>query len=878
MSGETTDGTSVESTRGQGQSGRLGGARADFVASLGRKVDGCRVILKALESDPSGRALRDDLRRKLHALGAGARLLRFEALSNALAESEAILERVASVGKATPADMTALAKLFDDLPSLAWADPASRMQSPSEPPRATPHTALVVGDDDLASALVELPHSGAQFDCERTGDEQLAFELARSILPEVVLLDGDLKSSTELVEALLDDPVTEPIPIVVVVGPSSEQANRFVALGASRVLKKPIASDAIHAACTETVEQRTGKAAARVSLGDVTLDELASRLAAEVEGAILSSVHESMRKERIALGEGTEILGAIWGAIARVREVVTTRSDGQVRYAGAGPEGTLAIAPWLHPDVPAADRTRTRGAAADVRLEGRKVIVADDDPGVTWFISDLLRTNGCVVHEALDGQTALDLAYRISPDLVVSDILMPALDGFALSRAIKRDVAIRDVPIILLSWKEDLLQRVRELGVSAAAYLRKESDARAIVARVREALWSKARVEARLRAGGEARGRLDGLTVRTLLELVCAHRPNSRVSVRDACFLYEMEIREGQPRRVTRTGGDGSFERGERVFAAMLGASAGWFVVMSSEGSLQGELHGSIASQLSRPIASARGAAQALCGARTISVEKVTLDLTMMEGYLRVTPGPARQLIEQLAAGESPREMLLSGEIDPWLLEDVLVDLAVRGVVRSVKGPLGEELLGPAVEAAHAVLQGIPRRSLPPKQPSAPPAKPLRSDQVARDLGRRRFVDEDDALPSSLADAVMRELKEPSSKPPPIVAPGDLRKRGSSMPAPEEGEASEKAVPPPDKSSAKELESTDIIIDSETELDTVYEARAMTPSNPGADTVKARVADDPNDLSLPIPLVNRSVGSNPPKNQSEDDGGSSQKP
>src|SRR5580693_13829 len=184
----------------------------------------------------------------------------------------------------------------------------------------------------------------------------------------------------------------------------------------------------------------------------------------------------------------------------------------------------------------------------DVSLTGRRVIVADDDPGVTWFISDLLRTAGCIVNEALDGATALDLAYRTSPDLVISDILMPGLDGFALTRALKRDVALRDVPVILLSWKEDLLQRVRELGASAAAYMRKESDSRAIVARVRECLRPRARVEARLRTDGEVRGRLDGLTTRSLLELACAIRPDSRVGVRDASFLYEVEIRAGAPK------------------------------------------------------------------------------------------------------------------------------------------------------------------------------------------------------------------------------------------------------------------------------------------------------------------------------------------
>ncbi len=857
----------TEAIRAQTQGGRLGGARADFVASLGRKVSDCRTILKALEGDTGARTLRDDLRRKLHALAAGARLLRFEALANALAEAEAILERVATVGRAAPEDLEALARLFDDLPSLAWADPAARMAAPSEPPRAAPHPALVIGDDDLAEALGEVGDGETQFDCERTGDEQLAFELARSIFPDVILLDGDLPSASELVEALIDDPSTEPIPIVVVVSASKEVESRFVALGASRVIRKPAGPAAIHDACSDIVQQRSGKTQ-RLSLGELTVQELGDRLAEVVRRSIVDSVDESMRGHRVPLGEGSEILGAIWGAIARIREVVIARSDGAVRFSTAGPEGAITLAPWLHPDVPAAERTRTRGAALDVRLEGRKVIVADDDPGVTWFISDLLRTNGCIVHEALDGQTALDLAYRLSPDLVVSDVLMPGLDGFALSRAIKRDVALRDVPIILLSWKEDLLQRVRELGVSAAAYLRKESDARAIVARVREALWPKARVEERLKSGGagEVRGRLDGLTVRSLLELVCLHRPNARVCVRDACFLYELEVREGMPRRVTRTGGDGSFERGERVLAAMLGASAGWFVVSPSEGTIQqGELHGPLAAQLARPIASARGAAQALCGAKTISVERVTLDLTMMDDYLRVTPAPARSLIERLAAGESPRSMLLAGEIDPWLIEDVLVDLAVRGVVRAVRGVLGDEMLGPQVEAAHAVLQGLPRRSLGPKAPSLPPVpKSLRSDQVARELERRKFIDDDDALPSSLADAVMRELRERSSSPPPIVEPNQLRRRGSSLPAP--GPAPRVPIG---------LDSSDVVVGGSTELDTVYEARLVTPSSPHAQSIEA-VPPEPS-ASLPLPLVHRS-DSVAPRVAGEGDHGSSKEP
>ena len=73
--------------------GRLGGARADFVASLGRKLSDARDLLTALQDDPSSKPARDELRRRLHALGSGARLLRFEAMARALQDVLAVLDR-----------------------------------------------------------------------------------------------------------------------------------------------------------------------------------------------------------------------------------------------------------------------------------------------------------------------------------------------------------------------------------------------------------------------------------------------------------------------------------------------------------------------------------------------------------------------------------------------------------------------------------------------------------------------------------------------------------------------------------------------------------------------------------------------------------------
>ncbi|HEY2510905.1 MAG TPA: response regulator [Polyangiaceae bacterium] len=786
---------------------RFGGARADFVASLGRKVNDARSLLTTLEAElgtPSERGPRDELRRRLYALSATARMLHFDAMVQALAEADAALERIAQGTRASDDDLSLVAGVLDDLPALAWGEgPRGEAKKPSDPPPAEEmplgKTALLVGSEMLAEALTddEIVPGAPPYECERTEDAQAAIGLARKVAPEVVVIDADVPDAAELVEALLDDPFTEPVPIVVV-GAFRDQgsAARFVALGVARTLTKPITAELLRRACDEAVDQRH-EVTMRVTLGEPTLEQLGERLADEVRRALVEGVDGAGRGVRVPLGEGTEVMSALWGAIARVREVVVARTGGAVRFGTTGPEGAVALAPWLHPDVPGTDRTgsglgsRGRGPAADIRLHGRRVIVADDDPGVTWFIADLLRTAGCNVHEALDGTTALDLAYRVSPELVISDILMPGLDGFALARALKRDVALRDVPVILLSWKEDLLQRVRELGASAAAYLRKESDSRSIVARVRECLRPRARIEARLRSEGEVRGRLDGLTVRSLLELACSIRPDSRVSVRDASFLYEVEIRDGAPRRITRTSSEGTFDRGERALAALIGVGAGRFTVASSAMAISAEdrdLSGSLTAQLARPIAIARAARNVTTGARTLGLEKVRIEPETLTALLVSTPEPARRIVKALADGASPRGLLLAGEVDPSLLEEVLGDLAARGAIRGVWTQGGDEVLAKAVDALLATPEPALRSASPPRS-RAPSSRPPPVDREPPPPGPSSGPRDVDLTPSSLADAVMRELSERapelrtrSSNPPPIVEPSELKPRSSTPP------------------------------------------------------------------------------------------------
>jgi DNA-binding response OmpR family regulator len=716
-------GSSSSRSAGAGgpNSARLGGARADFVAGLGRKVADLKGAIGRVRARPEDLPSRDELRRKLHALDSAAKMLKFDAMDRGLAEALGAIDRSEREAPLEAIDLDAIEQIIDDLPALAWGDGTARSSRAEALEAQLPRfTVLVVGSSLIAEALLlddesPAPDSGAYakrydttpprraaFVCESTPDAPAAFDLVRASEPDLVIVDGDVAGSSDLVAQLMDDPLTEAVPIVVV-GSFLEpgESARYVVMGVAKTVTKPTSREALRCVCEDVLAPDRAAAAQNAPLGEPTLEELGDRLASELRDALVGRADPSARARRIQLGQGTEVLGAIWSAIARVREVVTARTDGQVRF-GTGPAGALTPAPLLlDPDVARADRLRTtkRGLAAEVRLQGRRIVVADDDPGVVWFLADLLKTAGCVVHEAFDGQQALELAYKTSPDLVISDILMPNLDGFSLCRALRRDVALRDTPVILLSWKEDLLQRVRELGADAAGYVRKESDTRAIIARVREALRNRGRVEARLREDGEVRGRLDGISIRSLLEIVCATRPEARVSVRDATFLYEVEIRMGAPVKATRTDGDGGFVKGALVLTQLLGVGAGRFTVTTSSSEVETELEGNLAAQLMKPIARARAATALLTGVQTQTISRVRLDEEKLDDYLKATPASAQLVARRLANGAPPHELVQCGGCEPALLDDLLCDLANRGIVVGIEALDGTDMLRGATKS-----------------------------------------------------------------------------------------------------------------------------------------------------------------------------------
>jgi PAS domain S-box-containing protein len=114
-----------------------------------------------------------------------------------------------------------------------------------------------------------------------------------------------------------------------------------------------------------------------------------------------------------------------------------------------------------------------------------RVLVADDNADMREYLARMLRTVGYQVTMVTDGQAALDAARASVPDLVISDVMMPRLDGLGLVSALRADARTAAVPVVLLSARAGQEASIEGLRAGADDYLVKPFSAAELLARVR---------------------------------------------------------------------------------------------------------------------------------------------------------------------------------------------------------------------------------------------------------------------------------------------------------------------------------------------------------------------------------------------------------
>jgi DNA-binding response OmpR family regulator len=113
------------------------------------------------------------------------------------------------------------------------------------------------------------------------------------------------------------------------------------------------------------------------------------------------------------------------------------------------------------------------------------ILIVEDEPALQETLSYNLERQGYITRVVGDGQSALDVARKINPDLIVLDIMLPIIDGFDVCRILRQEM---NVPIMMLTAKEDEIDRVIGLEIGADDYLTKPFSMREFLARVKALL------------------------------------------------------------------------------------------------------------------------------------------------------------------------------------------------------------------------------------------------------------------------------------------------------------------------------------------------------------------------------------------------------
>ncbi len=118
----------------------------------------------------------------------------------------------------------------------------------------------------------------------------------------------------------------------------------------------------------------------------------------------------------------------------------------------------------------------------------KRLLVVDDDPGLLLAVSETLRAEGFDVKTARRGAEALVIVAQTLPDLIISDIRMPGMDGYQLVRNLRSNARTRLVPIVFLTAKDEIADRIQGFRTGVDAYLTKPFEPEELVAIVQAIL------------------------------------------------------------------------------------------------------------------------------------------------------------------------------------------------------------------------------------------------------------------------------------------------------------------------------------------------------------------------------------------------------
>ena len=119
------------------------------------------------------------------------------------------------------------------------------------------------------------------------------------------------------------------------------------------------------------------------------------------------------------------------------------------------------------------------------------ILIVDDNMDTVELLRKRFRAEGYDTDEAYDGETGLNKVYEYDPDLIILDIMMPGIDGLDVCRRLKKDASVSYIPVLMLTARDAVPDKVKGLDTGADAYITKPFDYQELSALVNSLLLKK---------------------------------------------------------------------------------------------------------------------------------------------------------------------------------------------------------------------------------------------------------------------------------------------------------------------------------------------------------------------------------------------------
>lgn len=146
-------------------------------------------------------------------------------------------------------------------------------------------------------------------------------------------------------------------------------------------------------------------------------------------------------------------------------------------------------------------------------MPGQRILIVEDEKAIVEVVSRTLRRHGYETASAADGDSALEMAFSLRPDLVILDLMLPKMDGWEVCRRLKADRQTASVPVLMLTARREERDVVEGLEIGADDYMKKPFSLSELAARVKALLRrSDPGAGGRIVEDGDLRIEVDGET------------------------------------------------------------------------------------------------------------------------------------------------------------------------------------------------------------------------------------------------------------------------------------------------------------------------------------------------------------------------------